>query len=56
MIIQTTPVACLVLANQKNICPFDRQLDIVSKLVKNKGLSIPQLSWEQKQFHVCFLT
>ena len=50
MISQPTPVASLVLTNQNGL--VDRQMDTVSKLVKPKGLAFPQLSWQQKQFHV----
>ena len=39
--------------NKSNrMCPFDRQLDTISKLTKTEGLSLPQLSRQQKQFHV----
>ena len=38
----------------KRIGPFDRQMDTVSKLVKTNGLSLPQLSWQQQQFHELF--
>ena len=36
----------------KRIGPFDRRMDTVSKLVKTKGLSVPQLSWQQQKYYV----